>query len=128
MQLVAGDIEVRPVVVLLDGVEEIVPNFDTGGRGRKSMSPQVMVMRPQIFVLLKPAELGDNAGVGTELNTFRLAIIQAIARDTALAMLVGSNGDISLRETITDMQTGSTLQGELQLNFWLRYVLNPYQD
>ena len=78
-------------------------------------------------MLLKPAELKDNSGVGTELNTFRAAICKAMATDTALAAIVGPNGDITLRNVETDMQTGSTLQGELRLDFWINYVFDPYK-
>ena len=116
----------RPALVLLDGLEEQNPNFLTDNRGRQFMSPSIMTLRPQIFVLLKARERVDNEGVGTELNTFRAAIVKALATDSALAALVGANGDISLKRVETDMQTGSTLQGQMRMDFWINYVFDPY--
>lgn len=113
----------RPSIVLLDGVEDIRTRYD--GRGRVFMSPTVMTLSPQIFVLLKPRPLPDNAGVGAELSTFRAAVIKAIAADKTLAQLCGSNGGIILNRTETDMQTGSTLEGQLRLDFAVDYVLDP---
>ena len=114
----------RPAIALLDGTE--THDLRVEGRGRQFMSPNIVTMMPQIFVLLVPRKLPDNTGVGDELNTFRVAIIRAIANDQQLAMLCGPNGGVSLRRVETDMQTGSTLQGQLRMDFAFKYVLDPY--
>lgn len=113
----------RPAMVLMDGTEENVKLAQ--GAGRVFMSPTVMRLFPQIFVLLKPRDLVTNEGVGLELRTFRNAIIKAIAQDKILPQLCGSNGGVSLLRMETDMQTGSTAQGELRLDFAFDYTLNP---
>lgn len=115
--------DLRPALVLLDGVENVKTSVER--RGRVFMSPTVMTMLPQIFVILKPRKTPTNAGVGEELNVFRAAVVSAIAHDMTLARLCGSNGQVSLRRVETDMQTGSTLEGQLRLDFAFDYVLNP---
>lgn len=113
----------RPAVVLLDGSE--VRKSNNEGKGRVFMSPSVMSMSPQIFVLLKLRERPTNEEVGEELNLFRVAVIKAIAGDRELARLCGSNGQVSLRRVVTSLQTGSSLEGQMQLDFIFDYVLNP---
>lgn len=114
----------RPSIVLLDGGETIKTPY--GNKGRVLMSPAVMTLRPQIFLLLQPRKTIDNAGVGAELNLFRKAIIKAIANDQDLTHLCGSNGGIQLDSCETDMQTGSTLTGEMRFDFSIDYMLDPY--
>lgn len=113
----------RPAIVLLDGSETRKSNND--GRGRVFMSPSVMTMTPQIFVLLQLRERPTNDEVGEELNLFRASVIKAIASDGELARLCGSNGQVSLRRVETSLQTGSSLEGQMRLDFAFDYVLNP---
>jgi len=113
----------RPSLVLLDGTEYVKTSLEN--RGRVFMSRTIMTMQPQIFVLLRERNLPSNAGVGTELNAFHSAITKAIASDSTLAALCGPNGQVSLRRVETDMQTGSTLQGQLRMDFAVDYVLDP---
>lgn len=115
----------RPAMVLMDGTEENIKLLQTQGSGRVFMSPTVMRLFPQIFVLLKPRDTILNEGVGLELRTFRNAIIKAIAQDKILPQLCGSNGSVSLLRVETDMQTGSTAQGELRIDFAFDYTMNP---
>jgi hypothetical protein len=116
--------DLRPAIVLLDGTEQHDARVE--GRGRMFMSPNIVTLLPQIFVLLVPRKLPTNLGVGEELNVFRVAIIRAIATDDTLASLCGPNGGVFLRKCDTDMQTGNTLQGQLRMDFAFKYVLDPY--
>lgn len=113
----------RPSLVLLDGTEYAKNSVER--KGRVFMSATVMTMTPQIFVLLKERTLPTNEGVGEELNAFHSAITRAIATDSELAELCGPNGQVSLRRVETDMQTGSTLQGQMRMDFAIDYVLDP---
>jgi hypothetical protein len=113
----------RPAIVLLDGTEQSDTRLES--RGRMFMAPHVMVMSPQIFVVLKERLTPSNDGVGEELNTFRVAIVNALAHDAMLIRLCGANGEVALRRCITDMQNGALLQGQMQLDFALTYVLDP---
>jgi hypothetical protein len=113
----------RPSLILLDGVEHNVT--PPTGTGKGFMRPSVMRLLPQIFVLLKPRDHVTNEGVGEELSAFRSSVIKAIGLDRELIQLCGSNGQVALLSSETDMQTGSTLQGELRLDFAIDYVLDP---
>lgn len=115
----------RPAVVLLDGTES--SRTDTFDRGRIKASVNIITMLPQVFLLLKPRDTPKNEGVGEELSDYRTKIIKAICSDSELVNYVGPNGQIEYRGCDTDMQTGSTLSGEMQLHFAFRYVLNPDQ-
>jgi hypothetical protein len=112
----------RPALVLLDGIETVKTSTPPG---RVFMSPSVMTMQPQIFVLLKLRNLPTNVGVGEELNTFRVALITAIASDETLAQLCGSNGQVQLINVDTDLQTGNRMEGQMQMDFSFDYVLEP---
>jgi len=114
-----------PAVVLLDGSES--HDVRTENRGRMFMNANIVTMTPQIFVLLVARNFPSNVAVGDELNAFRTAVIRAVANDTQLASLCGPNGGVSLRRCETDMQTGSTLEGQLRMDFAFKYVLDPYK-
>lgn len=113
----------RPAIALLDAGE--LSDTLLEARGRMFFTPQVMTMLPQIFVLLKERTTPSNDGVGEELNVFRVAIIKAIAEDRALQQLCGPDGMVSLRRVTTDLQNGALLQGQMEMDFALTYVLNP---
>jgi hypothetical protein len=113
----------RPCIIILDGVENA--NTSNERKGRVFMSTNIITLLPQIFVLLKTRMTPTNDGVGEELSTFRAAIIKSLADDKTLADLCGPNGMISFRRCETDMQTGSTLQGQMRLDFAINYVLDP---
>lgn len=113
----------RPAFVVLDGDERNVQQAE--GRGRVAMSPTVMEMTPQMFVLLVPRDTAKNEGVGAELSAWRAKLLKALATDAQLIDLVGPNGQIIYRNMLSDMKTDSTLYGELQFDFAIRYVLNP---
>ena len=122
--LVANDS--RPGIVLLDGDEsERPPRVGRNLTGRQSMLPVFMAMKPQIFVLMD-ARQPQNVDVGTDINAFRTAIIRAIAADTTLRSLVGTNGDIVYNGSETDLKSGSPLDGEMRLDFTFSYFVDPY--
>jgi hypothetical protein len=112
-----------PAVVLLDGDESSVRAGE--GRGRVSMSPATVRMRPQIFFLLE-VRTPQNVNVGQDLNAKRVEIIRRVAQDDELRQLVGSNGDITYFGCVTDLKSGNSVQGELQIDIAFTYHLDPY--
>ena len=114
--------EKLPAIVLLDGREVMKVTNSTRGGMR---APTVFTLSPQIFVVLKPRDDINNDGVGEELLTYRAKIIALLRDDDALWALLGSNGEAIYEGHETDMQTGSTMQGQMQMNFTFSYVLNP---
>jgi hypothetical protein len=117
--------EKRPAIALLDGVEQVVRAGAGVSRGHVRQPPVIVELQPQIFVLLKSRDTVANAGVGEELSDWRVKVIKAITTDQPLIDLLGSNGGTVYRGSQTDMQTGRSMDGELQLNFGFSYVLNP---
>ena len=113
----------RPAVVLLDGTETTVKDFPSNRGGR--MAPHLIELRPQVFAVMKKRELDKVSEYGPELSSYRMAILRALFSDGTLNGLIGTNGRIAYRGALTDMQTGSTLQGELQLNLAITYLLQP---
>jgi hypothetical protein len=118
----------RPAIAVLDGDERARLTGDNRGRGdhgRIAISPQLMTMQPQVFIL-PDTQLPQNVTIGTVVNDFRLTIIRVIAQDPVLLGLVGSNGSIAYMSMETDLKSGGTLEGQSRLDFAFTYVLDPY--
>lgn len=119
------DNDVRPATVLMDGDEqERTPRVGRNLTGRGAMTPVMMTLRPQIFVVMD-TRLPQNASIGTDLNAIRTALIEALAGDATLLSLVGSNGDIVYNGLETDLKSGSSLDGQARLDFSITYPLDP---
>lgn len=114
--------EKLPALVLLDGRETIA--VPTAGRGG-ILAPTVFTLQPQVFAVLKPALDKNNDGVGETLSGYRMKLLKAFSTDDELFALLGSNGEIQHTGHETDFQTGSTMLGQMQMNFALSYTLNP---
>jgi len=117
--------EARPACVLLDGDEtpKLVHNNRRQGRAML-MTPQVMIMRPELYILLEEkSPLPDD--VGPQLNAKRIALVAAIAGDMALATLLGSNGGMVYNGCVTDLKSGSSLTGQMRLDFAYTYTFFP---
>lgn len=119
------DNESRPGLILLDGDET---NMSAVRPGRVRMSPGVVLMKPQVYVVLKepPKGIADQ-GQGTLLNGFRVEIINALSGDNDLLNLLGSNGGMEYLGMETDMKSGNTLKGQLRIDLALRYTFDPYK-
>jgi hypothetical protein len=115
----------RPAVVLLDGTETTVQTYNTTRTQGSRMAPHLIELRPQIFAVMKKRELELAHEYGPELSSYRMAILRALFSDPTLNGLIGTNGRIEYRGALTDMQTGSTFQGELQINLAITYLLQP---
>lgn len=111
-----------PAIVLLDGREEI--RLSASGKGG-ILTPTLFALQPQVFVVLKQREDVNNDGIGEELSDYRMKLLRAFTTDDSLIAMLGSNGEINYLGHETDMQTGSTMVGQMQMNFSLTYVLNP---
>lgn len=119
------DQDARPVAILMDGDE--VSRLDGDRRGRQRMSPELITLKPQIFIVLKNRK-PKNVLTGEDLNAYRIAIIRAIAQDVELLELVGTNGNLAYNGCETDLKSGQLAEGQMKLDFLITYVLDPYQD
>jgi hypothetical protein len=119
--------EKLPALVLLDGKENLKYPELPHTRGG-AIVPSVFVLMPQVFIVLRPRDTVENVGVGEELSSLRVQILQAFIGDWEngeLKGLLGSNGELSYLGHETDLQTGSTVLGQMQLHFQLSYVFDP---
>ena len=115
--------DVRPVFILLDGDERT--RLDGDRRGRVRMSPSLVTMNPQVFVVMK-SRLPQNENLGQEMNELRLQMIHALVTDETLIGLLSANGDMNYLGNETDLKSGSNLEGQMRLDFAMTYVLDPY--
>lgn len=120
----------RPAAILLDGREDLVTEIR--GQSLNAMPAAIFRILPQVFIICQARDNAQNltvngvaAPIGPELSAFRTAVVKALAGDVNLAAYLGSSGQVEFLGAITDMQTGSTLEGQMQLNFALTYVLDP---
>ena len=117
--------DLRPCVVLLDAGSRKLIDYPKNPRGGNPVGPHLIELNPQIFALLRVRELEKAPEYGPELSAYEFAIVSAIFNDEMLKALVGSNGRIGYGATDTDMKTGSTMEGQLQVTFAIQYVLDP---
>jgi len=117
------DNDSRPALVLMDGDE--AAKTTGAGRGRRQMSASILVMRPQVFIVLKLRQ-PLNVMVGEDLNAFRAKVVKALAEDPALLTLVGASGDIAYEGCETDLKSGMQVEGQMRLDFAITNVMDPY--
>lgn len=128
----ATDVEL-PAIILLDGREDIVDNRVAQMKSVR-MPPAVFRLQPQIFVILRQRDDatnltldGHDAPIGPELSYWRDAVLAALINDPVLIDMLGTTGQIVYRGMTTDMVTGATLQGQMQLFLDFNYVWSPAQ-
>jgi hypothetical protein len=115
--------EKRPGITLLDA-NETAQLIHKQARGRFNAPPTKMEMTPQITLAMDTRE-PRNVNIGEDMNTQRVAILKAIFKDTQLADLMGSNGDMRLVGCTTDMIDGGTKEGQLVIQVGITYWLLP---
>jgi hypothetical protein len=122
-----------PAIIMLDGREDIV-EANVARLKSVKMPPAVFRLQPQIFVILRQRDDatnltldGDDAPIGPELSAWRDAVLAALINDPVLIDMLGTTGQIVYRGMTTDMITGATLQGMMQLFLDFNYVLMPFQ-
>lgn len=127
--------EWRPGIILLDGSLRIRQNTTVGLKTNRSymddissrVVPAEMTLLPQTFILLQVRENQDNEGVGEELSQFETSLLAMLMHDDELWDLLGGggSGNIEYRGNDTDMQTGSSMEGQMQLEVALTYPFDP---
>lgn len=121
-----NDNDKRDCVILLDGDEADVTPGVTQGRA-SLMRPQKIRMTPEMYIVVKETRPNNDQGtnVGTTLNAYRDAVIKAIATDTQLATLLGSNGKAIYLAAASDLKSGGALSGSMRLDFAFEYWITP---
>jgi hypothetical protein len=121
---------IPPIIVYLDGTERKILDATTNRRdgargGVPAVVPMILEKVPQIFFIMKPKKIDDAAEYGPEISDWRMKVLAAVLKDDALLALLGANGGIDYRGMDTDMQTGRTMEGQLEFKFAFRYIFNP---
>lgn len=120
------DDDKRDSVILLDGDEQNQKSAPAKPRAGLMM-PAYMRASPELYIVLKEHRPGNDTpvNVGTQLNAYRDALIKAVAEDTAMATLLGSNGSVVYNGCATDLKSGSALSGTMRLDFSFYYWVIP---
>lgn len=108
-----------PAIIVLDGTEEAAPD-DPHQRG--PTAPRRITMRPIIKIML-----GDvPEDVGTELNGFRAALINAIAADATLtSYTINGRGGRYAGVPDNGLNLGREIEGTMWLAFEFIYPVIP---
>src|SRR5262245_43347308 len=115
------NVTLRPALVLLDGTEEA--RDDLRGRGRPSNTPNLVILRPEIYIALRP-EVGSST-IGQDLNALRATILREILTDDTVANLHGRNGEVFYAGCITDLAEGEKMDGLMSILLQITYPFDP---
>jgi hypothetical protein len=111
-----GDDTQLPLVSVLEGDEEVA---DGEPRGRNSVRPYVVTAAPQVFI----RAMGGS--VGTDLNTLRARIIDAVMSDTQLDTLSINGRGIRYSGMQSTLHAARSMLGATALVFTIKYYLDP---
>ncbi len=113
-----------PGFLVLDADEVRDPNLRQPAPGltQARMPVQIMKMTPEIYVVLDGRGV-TNENVGKDLNTARLAILDALMTDVQLMKIVGPNGNITYDGCVTDLARNRTMKGQLGISVTFTYPL-----
>lgn len=113
-----------PGIIILDAdeVKDMRQTQPNPGMKQTRMPPQMMKMTPEIYVVLDVRGV-QNENVGKDLNTARLAILNAIMTDGQLQDIVGANGNITYDGCVTDLARNRTMKGQLGISVTFTYPL-----
>jgi hypothetical protein len=107
----------RPALIVLDGNEDVEDGY---GKGKPSVSPLVVTMRPEVWLFAG----GIPEDIGAAVSAFRALIISAVLTDSQLLALC-KDSDIRYSGCMTNFTAGQRIEADLALVFVLRYVLRP---
>lgn len=114
--------EARPAVAIMDGDETANRQSVSAREGTSRMRPAIVTMQPEIYILPK-TKLPQNESIGNDVNSMRIAIVEALASDDELQVLCTS---ITYLGMTTDFKSGMSMQGQARLNIAFVYALDPY--
>lgn len=106
-----------PAVSVLEGDEEV--SESDLPRGRPSARPYLVTATPQVYVRVGGTE------VGTDLNTLRLAIIEAILNDSELVAMSLNGRGIRYAGMQSTLAAARSMDGAFVLVFAITYELRP---
>lgn len=122
--------DLLPAIVLLDGRASLVSVV--APLKSVKMPPALFKLQTQLWLSLEPRDdtsnktlRGQPAPIGPELSAYRVLIKTAVLNDPTLVALVTANGQIEYRGYETDMAIGSSMVGQMMMQFDFTYVEFP---
>lgn len=115
-QLVTDDLQC-PVIMIFDGAE--TPR-DSDPQRRQPTTPRRVDMQPVISI--KVSESSET--VGTEMNRIRAAYLKAMAEDETLIALTHDRVGFRYDGCTPVVDEGRLVEGHMQLQVSLTYILN----
>lgn len=111
--------DVRPMAILLDGDEEVAPEFQRPWVKGKSWT--IVDMVPIIVISMggKPEE------IGTDINELMARVITAVMTDADLPDILTTNGNVVYVATDSRLNHSLAMDCDLQIRFRIRYPLLP---
>lgn len=111
--------EKRPAILLLDGDEEA--KRDADGRGRVGSSPNRIILRPEIYIVLDTRK-PRNEGLGQDLNAFRVLVVKALLTASAISDLCEN---VFYGGCVSDLAKDRVMEGQLAIHVEFTYLLKP---
>jgi hypothetical protein len=112
-----SDQNALPSVIVYDGTEEALDSPP----GRAGRTIQIIRMEPIIQVTLQ----GDEEKVGTDLNGFRLRLLDAVTGDAELKALALNGESPRYLGCLTKWTKARGVQGDMVIRFSILYALSP---
>lgn len=106
-----------PLVLMLDGDEEVEDLDWPSNDGSRPVKPTRVTIRPEIYIMVK----GTPATVGAALSSFRQALVRRVLNDAQLRSLA-VDGNIRYEGVQTGLSLGRSLLGEQGVNISIRYI------
>lgn len=110
---------VRPIALLLDGGEEVAPEFQRPWV--KGRAWTIVDMAPLIIVSMG----GTPEEVGTDINELMARVITAVMTDDELQTILTTNGSVVYVATDDRLNHSLAMDCDLQIRFRIRYPLLP---
>lgn len=105
-----------PAVIVYDGTEEV--REDPPGRPART----IQIVRMEVVVRI--TSQGDEDAIGTDINTLRLRLIDAITADTTIRALTLNGESPRYAGLATSWTQGRAVQGDMALRFSILYALS----
>ncbi len=109
----------RPMIILIDGEEEVAPEFQRPWVKNKAWT--IVDMIPIIVVSMggKPEDIGPN------INELMARVITAVMTDDELQEIITTNGSVVYLATDNRLNHSLAMDCDLQIRFKIRYPLLP---
>jgi hypothetical protein len=115
----------RPAIIMLDA-DEVTKLSHREQTGQLKSGPHLVDMTPEIYVVMDARE-PENKLIGEDMNAMRVTIVKAIFGDPELPKIIGSYGQVRYAGCQTDMASGRSMEGQMNIQMTFTYALQPHE-